>query len=396
MSGGSEYLAIPGPSVMPDAVLRAMHRKAPNIYEGELVEMTASIVADLNRIAFSKGHVALYVCNGHGMWEAALCNTVSPGDKVLALQTGNFATVWANIAESLGADVERMDFGLHAPVDPDQLEARLRADAGHKITMVMATATDTATSVRNDIKALRAAIDAAGHPPILAIDAVAAFACDEIRMEEWGVDLLITASQKGLMTPPGVGVLFYNDRADALREGASRVTPYWDWRPRTNPEVFYQYFYGTAPTHHLHGLRVALDMILDEGIEAVFARHARLARAIWAAGEAWSAEGALRLNVPDKNARSHAVTAFSLDGEDGTRLRRWTEHEAGLTLGIGIGFAERDHPDWHRHFRIGHMGHVNTHMIMGALGTIEAGFNALGIAHGSGALAAASQAISEG
>ncbi|MEL7343808.1 MAG: aminotransferase class V-fold PLP-dependent enzyme [Pseudomonadota bacterium] len=395
MSGGSEYLAIPGPSVMPDAVLRAMHRKAPNIYEGALVDMTGRIVEDLNKIAFSSGHVALYVCNGHGVWEAALSNTVTPGDKVLALVTGNFAGVWADIAEQLGADVERMDFGLQSPVDPDQLEARLRADTEHKITMILATATDTATSIRNDMRAMRAAIDAAGHPAVLAIDAVAAFACDDIRMDDWGIDMLLTGSQKGLMTPPGMGVLFYNDRADALRDRAERVTPYWDWRPRTQPDVFYRYFYGTAPTHHLHGMRAALDMILDEGIEAVFARHARLAQGIWAAAEAWGEGGALRLNVADRAARSHAVTALSLTGEDGTRLRRWTEHEAGLTLGIGIGFAERDDPGWHSHFRIGHMGHVNTHMIMGALGTIEAGFHALGISHGSGALSAAAKAMAQ-
>lgn len=396
MSGGRDYLAIPGPSVMPDAVLRAMHRGAPNIYEGELVTITESIVRDLNRAAMFSGHVAMYIANGHGIWEAALSNTISEGDTLLCLQTGRFGRIWGEIGEALGARVEPLDFGLQAPVDPDAVEARLRADTQGTISMVMMTATDTATSIRNDIAAVRAAINAAGHRAILAVDAVAAFACDEIRMDDWGVDLLLTASQKGLMTPPGVAMIFYSERAEALREKADRVTPYWDWRPRTEPEEFYQYFFGTAATHHLHGLRAALDMIHAEGIEAVWARHARLAHGIWAAVEAWGRGGPMSLNVERPEWRSNAVTAITLPGGQAGRLRSWTEQEAGLTLGIGLGFAAPNEPAFHDYFRIGHMGHINTHMIMGALGAIEAGLIALDIPHGEGALSVAAAAIAKG
>lgn len=393
MTGGREYLAIPGPSVMPDAVLRSMHRAAANIYEGELVEMMPGLIADLNYVAGSTGHIALYVTNGHGAWEASLVNMLSRGDKVLSLRTGRFGMIWAEFAAKLGADVEIMDFGLASPVDPARLEARLRADANHEFKAILVTATDTATSVRNDLAAIRAAIDAAGHPAVFAVDAVAALGCDQIEMDAWGIDMLMTACQKGLMTPPGMAMLFYNDKADALRETADMVTPYWDWRRRTDPESFYLYFFGTAPTQHIWGLRTALDMIKAEGIEAVWARHARLARGIWAATETWGQGGALSLNIAERGWRSHAVTSLSLGAGDGTRLREWTQKEAGLTLGIGMGFAPPEHPDWHRYFRVGHMGHINTQMVLGALGTIEAGLHALKIPYGEGALPAAARAL---
>ncbi len=212
-------------------------------------------------------------------------------------------------------------------------------------------------------------------------------------MDAWGVDVMVTGSQKGLMTPPGLGFVFFNDRADAARERADCVTHHWDWRPRTRPEGFYQYFDGTAPTHHLYGLRAALDMIGEEGLEAIWSRHERLAHAIWAAFEAWGARGPVELNVSDRTRRSHAVTAVRIGAPAGTELRTWLETRAGVTLGIGLGMAEPDDPAWHGFFRIGHMGHVNAHMVMGVLGCIEAGLQALGIEHGPGGLDAAAAAI---
>lgn len=395
-AGGRPYRAIPGPSVVPDAVLRAMHRAAPNIYAEEIAELTAGIVCDLKRVARTDGEVAIYVGNGHAAWEASLSNVLAPGDRVLVPATGVFAHGWAGVAEGLGAEVEILEFGRRTPVDPGRVEAALRADSAHRIRAVLVTHVDTSTSILNDVAALRAAIDAARHPALLMADCIASMGSDRFEMDAWGADVAVSASQKGFMVPPGLGFVFFNARAEAARARLPRVTRYWDWRPRAAPEQFYQYFGGTAPTHHLFGLRAALDMIHAEGVEQVWARHERLARAIWAACEAWGQGGALRLNVADPRHRSRAVTALGMGAPDGTRLRQWLRQEAGVTLGIGLGMATEDDPQGDGFFRIGHMGHVNAHMVLGVLASMEAGLAALGIPHGQGAVAAAARAFAEG
>lgn len=386
---GRDLLVLPGPSVIPDRVLQAMHRPAPNIYEGELLEITETIRADLKRVAGTEGEVAIYIGNGHAGWEAALDNLVRPGDAVLALSTGRFGLGWAETARKLGAEAEVIDFGFRAAADPDRLEARLRADRERRIRLVLAVHTDTASSVRNDIAPLRAAIDAAGHPALLAVDCIASLACDRFEMDALGVDVMVAACQKGLMTPPGLAFTFHGPRAEAARVPA---TAYWDWGPRTRPDAFYQLFYGTAPTHHLYALREALDMIVTEGLEAIWARHAAHARAVWAAVGAWGAGGALELNIRDPALRSAAVTTIRTAPGDAARLREWCRDRAGLTLGIGLGGPEQDETAL---FRIGNMGHMNPPMLLGALATTEAGLKALGIPHGEGALSAAAAAIAE-
>jgi len=389
LAHGRSYLAIPGPSVMPDRVLNAMHQAAPNIYTGDLVEMVHGLIPDLRAVARTKHHAAIYIGNGHAAWEGALANVLGEGDKVLVPATGRFAHGWAEVAQKLGVKPDIVDFGKRAPVDMQKLAARLANDDTHQIKAVMAVHTDTSTSIRNDIAQMRKVLDDIGHPALLMADCIASMGCDRFEMDEWGVDVAVTGSQKGLMTPPGLGFVFFNEKADAAREAMPRVSHYWDWRPRTRPEMFYQYFCGTAPTHHLFGLRAALDMINEEGLEAVWARHAMLSRAIWAALEVWGQDGPVELNVADRAYRSHSVTSVRIGAPHGTALRDWMEHKAGVTLGIGLGMAEPDDPEWHGYFRIGHMGHVNAHMVMGALGTMEAGLKALAIPHGSGALEAA-------
>ena len=395
-SFGRDYLAIPGPSVMPDAVLRAMHRGAPNIYAGELVDMAATLVPDLKRVARTDGDVAMYIGNGHAAWEAALANTIAPGETVLVLATGRFGHGWADMALGLGAEVETLDFGKRDPMDMDRIAETLRADVGHKIKAVLAVHVDTSTSIRNDIAALRAVLDAVEHPALLMADCIASLGCDRFEMDAWGADVMVAGCQKGLMVPPVMAFVFFNSKAAAARAAMPRVSRYWDWNPRANPEEFFMYWNGTAPTHHLYGLRTALDMLHDEGIEAVWARHALLARAIWAACEVWAQEGPLELNVVDAKNRSCAVTALRIGAPNGTALRDWVEHNIGLTLGIGLGMAPPGDPAWHGFFRLGHMGHVNGHMIMGRLGGIESGRSALDIPHGSGALEAAAKVIGKG
>ncbi len=391
LANGREYLAIPGPSVMPDRVLNAMHRAAPNIYEGAIIDLAAGIARDLKAVARTRHDLAIYIANGHGAWEAAIANSHARGDLCLVLATGRFALGWSEHARRLGIEIEVLDFGKSAPVDPDRLESRLRADSGHRIRSVMVVQVDTASSVKNDIAGIRRALDAAGHPALLMVDCIASLACEPFEMDGWGVDLMVAACQKGLMTPPGLSFVYFSEKAAEARARADCVTAYWDWTQRARPAEFYQYFGGTAPTHHLFGLREALDMILEEGLEAVFARHRRLASAVWAACDAWGAEGPLRLNIADPACRSSAVTALRIGPPHGTALRSWTAEKAGVTLGIGLGMAEKSDPAWHGFFRIAHMGHVNAHMVLGALGTIEAGLTALEIPHGSGALEAAAR-----
>ncbi|MGD9916685.1 MAG: alanine--glyoxylate aminotransferase family protein [Paenirhodobacter sp.] len=390
LAHGRPYLAIPGPSAMPDRVLAAMHRAAPNIYEGDIVDMTNRIVTDLRRVALSTAHVAIYIGNGHGTWEAAIANLFSRGDKALSLATGRFGVNWAGHARAMGIGVEMIDFGLKAPVDPARVEAALRADRGHEIKVVLLTHLDTATSILNDVAAVRAAIDAAGHPALLAVDCIASLGCDEFRFDDWGVDVMVAASQKGLMVPPGLGFVWFSDKALAATKGADLRTPYWDWTPRAFPQFYYEHFAGTAPTHHLFGLAESLPMILDEeGLPAVWKRHEVLSRAVWAAFDTWGQGGDIELNVVNPDWRGHSVTAARIGGGGATALRRWCEAEAGVTLGIGLGMAELGAPEGDDFLRVAHMGHVNAHMTLGVLAVMEAGMQALEIPHARGGLAAA-------
>ena len=386
---GRELVLTPGPSVMPDRVLRAMQRPAPNIYEGELVEITDSILRDLGRLAGTAGETALYVSNGHGVWEAALSNLFGPGDAILALASGTFGHGWADTGRVMGLDVEVLDFGRHAPVDPTALGERLKEDTAHHIKGILVVHADTSSSVRNDVSRLRQAIDDVGHPALLLVDCIASFCCDVYEMDDWGVDVTVTACQKGLMTPPGLAYVIFNGKAAAIARANPVRSPYWNWSPRTQPERFYERFCGTAPTHLLYAQREALDMIAEEGRAAIFKRHALLARAVWAAVAAWSADGPLRCNIVDPEFRSHAVTTILADAHDMLQLRRWCEDEAGLILGLGLGFLVPQFMEGKSVFRIGHMGHLNPPMLLGALATIDSGLKALDIPHGRGALEAA-------
>ncbi|MGV8952209.1 MAG: pyridoxal-phosphate-dependent aminotransferase family protein, partial [Cypionkella sp.] len=374
LANGRAYLAIPGPSVMPDRVLAAMHRASPNIYEGELPDMVETIWPDLKAVAGTTQSVAAYIGNGHAVWEAANANMFSRGDKALVLAVGQFGLSWANSARAMGIEVEMIDFGKSTPVDMARVEAALRADVGGKIKAVLMTHVDTASTIRTDIAALRAAMDAAGHPALLAVDCIASLGCDEYHMDAWGVDVTVAASQKGLMTPPGLGFVWFSDKARAATVHSDLRTPYWNWTARADATEFWQQWNGTAPTHHLYGLREALDMIKQEGLPNVWARHDCLARAVWAAFDGWSAGNPeIGLNVADPINRARAVTAARFGAPHATRLREWCEHKAGVTLGIGLGMAASDDPAYHGFLRVGHMGHVNAHMTLGALAVMEAG-----------------------
>lgn len=386
---GRSYLAIPGPSIIPDAVLQAMHRASPNIYEGELHDITRSLIPDLKAVARTDSDAVIYIGNGHAAWEAAIANVVSRGDTVLVLATGRFCIGWGEMAAAMGVNVQTIDYGTHSAVALDQVETALKADKTGAIKAVLVCHVDTSTSAKNDIAGIRGVLDAVKHDALLMVDCIASLGCDRFEMDAWGVDVMVAACQKGLMTPAGLGFVFYNEKADARR--GDLVTSYWDWRRRTDPPEYYMYFNGTAPTHHIFGLRTALDMIKTEGLEAIWQRHETLARAIWAAFDVWSQDGPLHLNIADPAIRSHAVTSCVIGSPHGDRLRQWCEQKAGLTLGIGLGRSPSD-----GYFRLGHMGHVSAQMIMGVLGTMECGLQALDIPHGRGAVDAAAAVIAKG
>ena len=393
---GRALHSVPGPSVFPDRVLRAMHRPAPNIYEGELIDLTARIKSDLQSVAVTTGEALIFIANGHGGWEAALSNIVEPGDKLLFLVTGRFALGWGEVAERLGAEVELLDYGTAAAVDPQQLEDRLRADKDGEIRAVLVCQTDTASSVRNDVAAIRAAMDAVRHPALLCVDCIASLACEPYEMDAWGVDITVAGCQKGLMTPPGLAFNFISEKAWEARQRVTRTSAYWDWTMRRDPEIFYMNFFGTAPTNHLFGLGTALDILLrEEGLSNTYARHQALAKAVWAAVDAWAEGGPLTPNIADKSIRSWGMTAIWSGAADADGLRDWCEKQAGLTLGIGLSLAANKNEPTQGLFRIGHMGHLSPPMVLGALATVDAGLKTLGIAHGAGALEAASAAIAE-
>ena len=379
---GRPALAMPGPTTVPDEVLAAMHRPAVDIYGGELVGVTDSCLADLTTLFGTRGRTYIYIANGHGAWEAALSNVMSRGEKVLVLESGRFAIGWGEMATMLGIEVEVLDGRPRRAFDPAVLEARLRADTAGEIKAVLVVQVDTASSVVNDIAALRRAIDAAGHDALFMVDAIASLGTMPFEMDAWGIDVAVTGSQKGLMSPPGLGFVAAQGKAGEAHARAGLRTRYWDWTAREG-EAHYMKYCGTPPVHMLFGLRKALDMILAEGLDHVFARHAILAATTRAAVERWSEGQVLSFNITEATERSNSVTTVRVEGDAAGRLLRWCEEECGVTLGIAIGDLAG------KGFRIAHMGHVNAPMMLGTLGVIESGLLALGIPHGEGGIAAA-------
>ena len=288
LSAGKEIVAIPGPSVVPDRVLAAMHRPMPDIYDGELLAVTDEVFDALPALAGTSQRALVTIGNGHSAWEMALTNTLSKGDRVLVLDCGRFAAIWGEMASFLGLDVELVESEPGFANDPGALEERLRADSEHQIKAVLTAHVDTASSAKNDIAAFREALDAAAHPALLMVDCIASMGCEPFRMDEWGVDLALSASQKGLMTPPGLGIVWPGERARAVHPTAGLRTRYWDWTYRTEDGPHYLRFCGTPPVTHLFGIREALRMIDEEGLDVRWERHRVLGESVRAAVEAWS------------------------------------------------------------------------------------------------------------
>ncbi len=389
LNRGRFLTSIPGPSVIPDRVLRAMHVAMPNIYEGDLIDTSISVLRDLPTVARTAGEAFVAVSNGHGAWEMSLTNTLSRGDKVLVLESGLFAMGWGEQAGVLGAEVEVLPCDTRDAVDPDAVESRLRADSAHQIKAILVVQVDTASGVWNDIERIRKAIDRAGHPALFMVDAIASLGCVPFEMDAWGVDVTVGGSQKGLMVPPGLGLVWANQRAMVAHRTADMRSPYWDWTARQQEGAHYFRYCGTPPVQHICALREALDMIFEEGLENIWRRHRVFADAVRAAVEAWSAPNGLSFNIRSPHHRADSTTTIRTGSVDGDELRRICERDAGLTLGIGLGDSTG------RVFRIGHMGHLNPPMVLGTVGTIEAALHAVDAPVGASGAEAAARVIAD-
>jgi alanine-glyoxylate transaminase/serine-glyoxylate transaminase/serine-pyruvate transaminase len=386
---GREILALPGPTNMPDEVLQAMHRPALDIYSREMVDLSDGLHRDLSNLFATKNKSYIYISNGHGAWEGALSNVLSRGDKVLVLESGRFAIGWGNAATLMGAEVEVLKGDWRRAVRAEEVEARLRQDKAHEIKAVLVAQVDTASGVYNDIEGIGRAIRATGHPALYMVDAVASLGCMPFEMDKWGIDVAMSGSQKGLMTPPGLGFVAASDRAQAVHKTANMRTPYWDWTEREGTEHYRRYA-GTAPVHLLFALRRAIDMLLDEGLEHVFLRHRLLAEAVRRAVAVWAEGQTLGFNIDEASERSDTVTTVTMaNGHDPAKLQRYCTEKCGVVLGTGIGDLQG------KAFRIAHMGHVNAAMILGTLGVVEVGLNALKMPHGKGGMEAAVSYLGE-
>ena len=382
---GRNFQMTPGPSNIPDRVLAAMHRPTVDLVDTDFMALTESCYDDLAKVfRTEEGRVFLYASNGHGAWEAGLANLIGEGDLVLIPPTGMFSSAWGELARDLGAAVEEWAGDWRSAFDPGRIEERLRADSQHRIKAVLAVHTDTATSVTSDVAAVRRAIDACDHPALLMADVVASLGTVEFRMDEWGVDVAVAGAQKGLMAPPGLAFNAVSPRAIERSRGAGTRRGYWDWERRMDEEEFYMKFFGTPPEHLIWGLREALDMLLEEGLETAFARHRRLAAAVHAAVEVWGRAGAMELNAVDPAERATSVTSIRVaPGIDANRLRLLARDELDVSLGTGLGELDG------RVFRIGHMGWVNEPMVLGALGAVEMAMQACGVPYRKGGVTAA-------
>ncbi len=380
---GRIFLQTPGPTNIPERVLNAMHRSAVEFAGPEFGAFARKLLIDIKPLFRTEGTVFIYAANGHGAWDAALSNILSPGDKVLAPETGRFALSWADQARNLGIETEIVPNDWRRAIVPADLEARLRADPEHAIKAVLLVHTDTATGITCDIPAVRRAIDAAGHPALLVVDTIASLLTTEFEMDAWGVDVAVAACQKGLMMPPGLSFVAANDKAFAAHRDSTLPRGYWDWTDRLQ-DVGYKWFCGTAPEHLLFGLREAIDMINEEGFDAIFARHARLAAAVRAAIGVWSQAGALELAAREQSEQANSVSTILVDpAYDPVEIRTICRDRFDLALGNGLGQFEKNS------FRIGHMGDLNAPMILGALAAVEAGLVVCGVPHGQGGVNAA-------
>jgi alanine-glyoxylate transaminase / serine-glyoxylate transaminase / serine-pyruvate transaminase len=377
---GRHFLQIPGPTNVPERVLHAIGLATIDHRGPEFAELGKEIVAGMQRVLQTAGTVVVYPSSGTGAWEAALVNTLSPGDRVVMFETGHFATLWRQMATRLGLNIDFVPGDWRHGVDPAQVADKLAADRAHRVKAVCVVHNETSTGVVSRIPEIRAAIDAARHPALLMVDTISSLASIDYRHDEWRVDVTVAGSQKGLMLPPGLGFNAVSDKALAASKTAKLPRSYWDWQAmaETGQTGFFPY---TPATNLLFGLREALRMLLDEeGLPAVFRRHDRHAEATRRAVAGWG----LDVLCADPREYSSSLTAVVVpEGHDADRVRQIILDGFDLSLGTGLGKMRG------RIFRIGHLGHFNDLMLCGTLCGVEMGLHRAGIPHRAGGIAAA-------
>ena len=381
---GRHFLQIPGPTNVPDRVLRALSRPTIDHRGPEFARLAREGIEGLQQIFKTSGAVVIYPSSGTGAWEAALVNTLSPGDKMLMFETGHFATLWRNMAVKLGLQVDFVPTNWRHGVEPDVVEAKLREDRSHAIKAVAIVHNETSTGVTSRVPEVRRRMDRAGHPALLMADTISSLGSIDYRHDDWGVDVTVGCSQKGLMLPPGLGLNAISEKALAASKSARMPRSYWDWEPmiKDNTAGFFPY---TPATNLLYGLREALHMLFEEGLENVFARHTRHAEATRRAVQAWG----LEVVCQNPEEYSSSLTAVMMpEGHDADAFRKVILDRFDMSLGTGLGKLKG------KIFRIGHLGDFNELMLTGTLSGVEMGLAIAGVPFKTGGVAAALEYLS--
>ena len=383
---GHHFLQIPGPSPVPERVLRAMDKQVIDHRGPEFQRLGLAVLEGCRAIFKTSGPVVIYPSSGTGAWEAAIVNTLSPGDKVLMVETGHFATLWRQMAGRWGIEVDFIPGDWRHGVDPAVIEAKLAEDRSRAIKAVMVVHNETSTGVTSRIADVRKAIDAAGHPALLLVDTISSLGSADYRHEEWGVDVTVSCSQKGLMLPPGLGFTAMSEKALAASKTNKMPRSYWDWQEMLKPNAsgFFPY---TPATTLIYGLSEAITMLLEEGLDQVFARHQRLGAATRAAVRGWG----LEVLCLDPAEYSPVLTAVLMPpGHDADAFRKVVLENFNMSLGTGLAKVAG------KVFRIGHLGECNDLILLGALTGVEMGLAAAGVPHRAGGVAAAMRELEAG
>jgi alanine-glyoxylate transaminase/serine-glyoxylate transaminase/serine-pyruvate transaminase len=376
---GRHFLQIPGPTNVPDRVLRAIAQPTIDHRGPAFARLGREVLDGLQRVFQTSRHAVIYPSSGTGAWEAALVNTLSPGDKVLMFETGYFAALWRDMAVRLGLDVEFVPGDWRRGVDAALVEHKLADDRGHAIKAVAVVHNETSTGATTRIADVRRAIDGARHPALLLVDVVSSLGSIDYRHDEWGADVSVSSSQKGMMLPPGLGFNAISDKALAASSSARLPKSYWDWAAMISNNAA-GFFTTTPATNLLYGLREAIEMLMEEGLPQVFARHDRFAAATRAAVAAWGLE--VWCANPDEYSSSLTAVAMPA-GHDADALRALILDRFDMSLGTGLGRLKG------KVFRIGHLGDLNDLMLVGTLGGVEMGLAAAGVPFNRGGVTAA-------
>ena len=376
---GRHFLQIPGPTNVPDRVLRAMNRPVIDHRGTEFAKLAGDVLESLRAVFQTSGPVIMYPSSGTGAWEAAIVNTLSPGDRVLMFETGHFSQLWRQLAERFGIKVEYVPGTWRKGADPAEIEARLGSDPQHTFKAVMVVHNETSTGVTSRISEIRRAMNLVGHPALLIVDTISSLACVDYRHEQWEVDVTVAGSQKGLMLPPGLSFNAISEKALSASKAAKLPRSYWDWKEMLAPNRT-GFFPFTPATNLIYGLREALTMLQEEGLSNVFDRHHRHAEATRAAVQAWG----LEVVCEEPQEYSNSLTAaFVPEGHDADRLRNIILEKFDMSLGAGLSKLAG------KVFRIGHLGSFNDLMLAGTLSGIEMGLRLAGIPHNGGGVTAA-------